>query len=331
MVELSAGKKLSDARLQRGLSIDAAAHATKMRPDKILALENDDYTRFGNIAYAKSFLLMYSKFLGVDVSEQSRDLDHRGNRLSIEEYQYLNHAPEPKAPETAPTRRERRERKPPSVLPLLVFAMLCAGGLGWMYYHANAPRLELDKTTVSASPAPDSEKTEEATSATVTAKEAPAPKVSVAPAVAVPAEAPAPVAVPVRAAVPVAPAAANLAPQATVAFAKSAAVIPPPAVRESDSALLERELTERAAAEKRPVSPQPEKDKVQIVPLRRTWVTVRQPGPDAPIKFEGVIYPEAQPLNVPTPAFIVVQDQTAVRIQRGGQPIAYQAPGISVQ
>src|ERR1700744_4416833 len=107
MVELSAGKKLSDARLQRGLSIDAAAHATKMRPDKILALENDDYTRFGNIAYAKSFLLMYSKFLEVDVAPQLRDLDHRDHRLSIQEYQYLNNAPEPRAAAPEPVRGRR--------------------------------------------------------------------------------------------------------------------------------------------------------------------------------------------------------------------------------
>ena len=51
MVESSAGKKLCDARLARRLSIDEAAHATKMRPDKILALENDDYSRFGGTAY----------------------------------------------------------------------------------------------------------------------------------------------------------------------------------------------------------------------------------------------------------------------------------------
>ena len=40
------GKKLCKARLAKGLTIDEAAHATKMRPDKILALENDDYSRF---------------------------------------------------------------------------------------------------------------------------------------------------------------------------------------------------------------------------------------------------------------------------------------------
>jgi cytoskeletal protein RodZ len=269
---------------------------------------------------------MYSKFLGVDVTEQSRDLDHRGNRLSIDEYQYLNHAPEPKAVEAVPT-RTRRERKPPSVVPLLIFLAVGAVVLGVMYYEAYWPRIQTDKeSTTNASPTPESDKADKAektapiAAAPVSAPVAPATPARGAIPVAVPAAVPAAVAVPTT----------RVAPP-PVAFANAAPVIAPPAVRESDSALLERELAERAASDTRPAAPQSNKDKVQIVPLRRTGVTIRQPGPDGPIKFEGVIYPEAQPLTVPTPAFIVLQDQTAVRIQKGGQPIAYQSPGISVQ
>ena len=70
----SVGNRLCKARLARGLTIDEAAHATKMRPDKILALENDDYSRFANNAYAKGFLLIYGRFLRVDVSDQARSL-----------------------------------------------------------------------------------------------------------------------------------------------------------------------------------------------------------------------------------------------------------------
>ena len=49
-------KDLARARLARGLTIDEAAHETKVRPDKIVALESDDYSRFANNAYAKGFL-----------------------------------------------------------------------------------------------------------------------------------------------------------------------------------------------------------------------------------------------------------------------------------
>ena len=104
------GKKLCQARLQKSLTIDEAAHATKMRPDKILALENDDYSRFANNTYAKGFLLIYGRFLNVDVSEQVRTLEGP-TRVSVEDYQYLNHAPQPE-PERYSSRRSESRRAP---------------------------------------------------------------------------------------------------------------------------------------------------------------------------------------------------------------------------
>src|ERR1700741_2229723 len=105
MVE-SVGKKLHQARLQRGLTIDEAAHATKLRPDKIAALESDDYTRFANNIYAKGFLQIYGRFLKVDVDDYARTLDN-ANPISISDYQYLTNAPVAKT-ETVATRREER-------------------------------------------------------------------------------------------------------------------------------------------------------------------------------------------------------------------------------
>src|SRR5215207_7813954 len=93
MVE-SVGKKLTQARLQRGLTIDEAAHATKLRPDKIAALESDDYSRFANNAYAKGFLQIYGRFLNVDISDFARTLDS-SNPISVSDYQYLSNAAQP--------------------------------------------------------------------------------------------------------------------------------------------------------------------------------------------------------------------------------------------
>ena len=153
MVE-TIGKQLCQARLSKGLTIDEAAHATKMRPDKILALENDDYSRFGNNAYAKGFLQIYGRFLGVDISEQFHELE-TPNRVSVDDYQYLNHAPEP------PKTRVRTTRKagPPSVVPLLVFCsfILFAGFAFWIF--VNYQRIDPNATgahsaTSSGTPAP---------------------------------------------------------------------------------------------------------------------------------------------------------------------------------
>src|ERR1700760_1219568 len=120
MVE-SVGKKLNQARVKRGLSIDEAAHATRLRPDKIAALENDDYSRFANNIYAKGFLQIYARYLNVDVSDFARTLDN-ANPISVSDYQYLSNAPVPKHQNT--TVRQTTERQPPSLAPLLFFIAL---------------------------------------------------------------------------------------------------------------------------------------------------------------------------------------------------------------
>src|SRR4051812_25933353 len=110
MVE-TVGKRLYKARLDRNLSLDEAAHATKMRPDKIVALESDDYSRFPNNAYAKGFLLIYGRFLRVDVSEQVRALE-TPTAFRVTEYQYLKNVPAPQGERIARQGRSGQTRKP---------------------------------------------------------------------------------------------------------------------------------------------------------------------------------------------------------------------------
>lgn len=145
MVDSSAGKKLSQARLAKQLTIDEVAHATKLRPDKIIALENDDFSRFGSIAYGKGFLQIYARYLGIDLTAQLRALEVPANTVSISDYQYLNtpHPPAPKQHRDRTLERggARRERKPPSALPLfLVLGIMAVGAYG--FYRMNAPRLQ---------------------------------------------------------------------------------------------------------------------------------------------------------------------------------------------
>ncbi len=156
MVDFSAGKKLSQARLAKQLTIDEVAHATKLRPDKIVALENDDFSRFGSIAYGKGFLQIYARYLGIDLTEQLRGLEVPTNTVSISDYQYLN-TPRPPAPKQHRDRSlerggARRERKPPSALPLfLVLGIMALGAYG--FYRMNAPRLQSAPALGSPTPA----------------------------------------------------------------------------------------------------------------------------------------------------------------------------------
>ena len=68
----SIGRNLLIARKARGLSPEDAAFLTHIPAARLTELENDDYSGFANRVYAKSFIRIYSRFLGIDLS---RELD----------------------------------------------------------------------------------------------------------------------------------------------------------------------------------------------------------------------------------------------------------------
>lgn len=136
----SVGKRLSKARLKRGLSVDEAAHATRLRPDKIVALENDDYSLFASNVYARGFLQIYGRFLNVDVAEFASTLEGAGS-ISIEDYQYLNSG--------APARREERvsapirtSRRGPGLGALVLFLLLVGAVVSGFYFYVSWQRIE---------------------------------------------------------------------------------------------------------------------------------------------------------------------------------------------
>jgi cytoskeletal protein RodZ len=147
-MEESVGKKLSKARLKRGLSLDETAHATRLRPDKIVALENDDYSLFASNVYAKGFLQIYGRFLDVDVADFASTLGGTDS-ISIEDYQYLN--------SNAPAKREERSSQPvqtrsrgPGLGSLILFLALL-GGLGFGFH------LYVNWQRIAGEPAPKKE------------------------------------------------------------------------------------------------------------------------------------------------------------------------------
>lgn len=62
-------EKLKAARESRGLSLADAAHKTRIPISRLVQLEEGNYAAFGSMAYARSFLRSYSKFLEVDADE----------------------------------------------------------------------------------------------------------------------------------------------------------------------------------------------------------------------------------------------------------------------
>ena len=125
-------------RVARKLRIEDVADATKIRAERLIDLEADEYGHFANLTYAKSFLTKYAKYLGVDIQAE---LDHFqvATSISLREYQYLV----PSGSKSIAKAREfgaRSFRVPPPVVVLLVLILLVGVPL-FSYMAVNIPRL----------------------------------------------------------------------------------------------------------------------------------------------------------------------------------------------
>src|SRR5438132_12326527 len=82
------GKKFQEARRARNLTLDEAARMTKIRPARLAEIEADDFSQFPSLVYAKGFLLIYGKFLDVDVTPYL-DAFEDSERVTVDGYSYL--------------------------------------------------------------------------------------------------------------------------------------------------------------------------------------------------------------------------------------------------
>ena len=71
------GRVLERARKDRGLSLEEAEKATKIRRRYLEGLEQDDYTVLPDAVYARGFLKTYANFLGLDGAALSEELRTR--------------------------------------------------------------------------------------------------------------------------------------------------------------------------------------------------------------------------------------------------------------
>ena len=109
----SVGKRLQQARLSQAIVRRGGCPRHAHPPRQAASISRqDNYSNFPSISYAKGFLLLYARFLGVDVSDFTDTLQ-APNPVSTEDYDYLNAAAS--APPPPPARRPyhfspRRER-----------------------------------------------------------------------------------------------------------------------------------------------------------------------------------------------------------------------------
>src|SRR5450432_4338344 len=106
------GQKLQQARLARKITLEEASRVTKIRQSRLQEIENEDFSSFSSLAYAKGFLLIYGKFLDVDVTPYL-DAFETSSHVTVDGYSYLQDS----GPTAPPPIVRRQPRKTPALLP----------------------------------------------------------------------------------------------------------------------------------------------------------------------------------------------------------------------
>lgn len=310
MAPSSAGSKLRQARLAKQISVEEASRVTRIRPDRLIDLEEDNYSNFPSMTYAKGFLHIYARYLGVDVREYAEHL-HAPNPVSTDDYEYLNAAASPAHPSSGRHPYHFAPRRKRTLLPVIVFALLITAVMLGVYLVVSFQRLGNLEDVTEKKEAP-------AAISAIPAQPLAAAAASALPAPSPVAAAAAPAAPELRAQPPpMAPAApaATFDPTREVRRAEPVQPIPaPPAAAAASPA--------PDAASPALAAPDETLREVAIRPLKKTRVTVRQDAPDSVPVFEDWLSPGDPPLQLHGHKFFIqVADPGAVEVTRDGQAL----------
>lgn len=307
------GKKFEEARLARKLTLDEAARMTKIRPQRLAEIEADDFSQFPSLAYAKGFLLIYGKFLDVDVTPYL-DAFEDPESVTVDGYSYLQENERAK-PVSAPVVRRRSRpaatggsnRVSPMQL-IVGIVVLVVGFLG-MKFLLNVQRLAPGKGSSSA------QTSATATPAVATSGSSPAAAPNIGAAATS-----ASVASPVPALGP---------PETRKALAANSTAPAEPEVRKAKPVTKE----ELAQAHDGGTSPAPEsgdQNRVAIQPLKRTYVRVTL-GDDGKAAFERWVSPSDGPVEFRGKhVSIRVLDPEAIKITKNGQELQRSDQDVTV-
>src|SRR5438309_212840 len=251
------GKKFQEARRARNLTLDEAARMTKIRPARLAEIEADDFSQFPSLAYAKGFLLIYGKFLDVDVTPYL-DAFEDSERMTVDGYSYLQEN-RPEKPISAPVVRRRRPTTTSpqriSPMPLIFGVLVLVVGFSVMKLILNVRRLapgqaeSTAQVSPSASPVSSPKTGQPATTETSPSSVASAP--TVAPSASV----------------------ASRSPPFARAIAAASTVPSEPEVRKAKPVRPE-DLAQAPAETNSSPAESGEQNRVAIRPLKRTYVKV---------------------------------------------------------
>jgi cytoskeletal protein RodZ len=344
------GKKFQEARLARKLTLDEAARMTKIRPSRLAEIEADDFSQFPSLAYAKGFLLIYGKFLDVDVSAYMEAFE-TSDAVTVDGYSYLQDNPKPKPMRTPVVPRRSvssSSGKPVSLMPLVLGIVVLVIGFSAMRFILNiqriAPRRAEPSPAAQASINPPSPAAAQPPMIAAAAPTAQANRSPGAPAPTVPAQAnrapaaPAPTTA-AQANRSVAPA---VAAQATRSAATSSSSTPPA----TTSAATSPPVVAAASVSPSPSAPEPEvrraepvrpedltkaagatessgPNRVAIRPLKKTYIKVVVDDEASSPAFERWISPNDGAVEFRGQHISVrVLDRDAVQIKKNGKLVA---------
>jgi cytoskeletal protein RodZ len=277
------GKKLQQARLAKKITLEEASRVTKIRAARIQEIEAEDFSSFSSLAYAKGFLLIYGKYLGVDVTPYL-DAFETSNQVSVDGYAYLQDAPI--GPPSPVGRRQPAKR--PALLPFIVAVGVLVLGLYLVKLMLNIQRITPSTVTVaSATPQPS----------------APSPGTIVAPHALPVEESPSPIQA-LDTAVP------------TVSPEAAAASLTEPEVRRAEP------VHPEDLAQPQVIFATPPTNRVQITPVRKTYLRVTVDNATRPA-FEGWLDVSDPPLSfVGQRMTVKVLERGAVQVTKNGAALA---------
>ena len=125
------GQTLKKEREERNLSLEDVAHETKIRPDRLYDLENDDYSNFPNPTYARYFFRLYCKYLDVEPTEEVEML-LAGSMAGMDDYEYIRANQTPRSKRLQKTKKSLTFIASAAVFVLLV-AIIFALSLVWTF------------------------------------------------------------------------------------------------------------------------------------------------------------------------------------------------------
>lgn len=299
------GEKFQKARRARNLTLEEAARMTKIRPAKLAEIEAEDFSHFPSLAYAKGFLLIYGKFLNVDVSPYLEAFE-TSEHITVDGYSYLQDNPAPKPRRTEIIRKPSGNKN--SLMPLVIGIVVLVAGFSLLKLMMDIRRIK-----------PASQRDAQALALVTPTPVAEIPRSIIAPR-ALPADStPAPTAIAVA---PTAEPSPIATPQPTL-LAVATPEPPEPEVRRAEP-VHASDLAKAQSALASPVpSPSPAGNRFDIRPLRKTFIRITVDGEGGRSSIERWIDVTGAPVQLRGKRIAVkVLDPSDVEIRKNGKVVA---------